>query len=85
MLEVVPGSKCLKPVLDTLGDAAEFLFKYGEEFLRLAKINGVVKFTDDAVQQLAARATRNASSNMVMLGKEYYSGTLSYFERAGND
>ena len=69
LLEVIPGTKLLKPVANVLGDATKYFFKYGDNLLDLVKVNGVVKFTDDAVLKLAEKATNNKTSNKVLLGK----------------
>ena len=85
LLAVIPGSKILKPVANTLGDATKYFFKYGDELLGLIKTSGVVKFTDDAVLKLVKKATKNPTKTKVLLGKLDYEGTLSYVQRAGNE
>ncbi len=71
-----------------MGNATKYFFKYGDNLLDLVKVNGVVKFTDDAVLKLAEKATKNADDatiTKVMLGKYNVPGTLSYIERAGDN
>jgi hypothetical protein len=85
LLEVLPGGKVLKPVANLLGDATKFFFKYGDDFLDLVKISGVVKFTDNSIQKLARVGTKNATKTKVLLGKLNYLNTLSYIDRAGKD
>ncbi len=84
LLEVIPGTKFLKPVSNVLGNATKYFFKYGDNLLELIKVNGVLKFTDIAIQKLVKTATKNADKTVVMLGKEVFNGTIPYFERAGS-
>ena len=73
---------------NVLGDATKYFFKYGDNLLDLVKVNGVVKFTDDAVLKLAEKATKNADDatiTKVMLGKWDNGLPSSYVARAGDE
>jgi|GEM_PF-1470543 len=90
LFSVIPGDelgKALKllPAADLSGNAARYMFKYGNQMLDLEKVGGVVKFTEATVQELATAATRNGDKAKVMLGKLNWSGTSSYIDRAGSE
>jgi hypothetical protein len=84
LFEVVPGVEVLKPVKNFLGNATKYIFKYGDDVIELVKVNGVVKFTEDAVEKLAKTATKCRTSSEVLLGK-YIPGSLDSYEVIANN
>ncbi len=85
ILAVIPGTKVLKPVAKITNKASRYFVSIGGELLELVAEKGIAKFTRNSVKVLAKKATRNASKTEVMLGKESFSGTFPYFDRAGTE
>jgi len=84
LLEVIPGTKLLKPVTNTLGNGFKYFFGYGGKMLDLTKANGIVKFTDNTILELAEKATKFEGAiepEKVMLGK-FGEGGIFYTKEA---
>lgn len=83
-LALAPGGKVFKPVANISGNFTRFFAGMGGELVEIIIRNGIPEFTADAIKALAKKATKNAISTKVMLGKEFFAGTIPYYDRASS-